>query len=129
MATKSDNDQGNIASNPPPQTASVLGDNEHPMPDDMVGHLSIQVKLSCTPHKMIYYIVLVTSSQDVLERRWARTLPALGAELGVPNLVTLTWHFLFNQYHPDDDCDPTDIPLSDCPRYDGSINVYNSACA
>jgi hypothetical protein len=112
MATESDNDQGNIASNPPPQTASVLGDNEHPMPDDTVGHLSIQVKLSCTP-----------------QRRRARTLPALGAELGVPNLVTLTRHFLFNQYHPNDDRDPTDIPLSDCPRYDGSINVYNSACA
>ncbi|KAN0101260.1 hypothetical protein V8E55_001244 [Tylopilus felleus] len=93
-------------------------------------------KESCLPSaindigaEMIYYIVLVTSSQDVLECRRACTLPALGAELGVPNLVTLTWHFLFNQYHPDDDRNPTNIPLSDCPRYDGSINVYNSACA
>ncbi|KAF8131904.1 hypothetical protein EV363DRAFT_1164456 [Boletus edulis] len=44
-------------------------------------------------------------------------------------LVDLTWWFLFGQYNPDDAHNPMEICLSDCPRYDGRINVYNSACA
>ncbi|KAF8545905.1 hypothetical protein OG21DRAFT_1491784 [Imleria badia] len=111
IASESDNDQNNTGLDLPQQTASILGDNEHPVPDDAVG-LLIQVKLSRTP-----------------QRRRAHTLPALAAELGVANLVTLTRCFLFDQYHPDDDHDPTEIPLSDCPYYEGRINVYNSACA
>ncbi|KAF8441008.1 hypothetical protein L210DRAFT_3612177 [Boletus edulis BED1] len=111
ITSESDNDQNNTGLDLPQQTASILGDNEHPVPDDAVG-LLIQVKLSRTP-----------------QRRRAHTLPALAAELGVANLVTLTRRFLFDQYHPDDDRDPTEIPLSDCPYYEGRINVYNSACA
>ncbi|KAF8134320.1 Sec63 Brl domain-containing protein [Boletus edulis] len=111
ITSESDNDQNNTGLDLPQQTASILGDNEHPVPDDAVG-LLIQVKLSRTP-----------------QRRRAHTLPALAAELGVANLVTLTRRFLFDQYHPDDDRGPTEIPLSDCPYYEGRINVYNSACA
>ncbi|KAF8419962.1 hypothetical protein L210DRAFT_3615588 [Boletus edulis BED1] len=63
------------------------------------------------------------------QRRRSHTLPALAVEIGVFNLVDLTWWFLFGQYNPDDARDPMEICLSNCPRYDGRINVYNSACA
>ncbi|KAF8133246.1 hypothetical protein EV363DRAFT_1397483 [Boletus edulis] len=59
--------------------------------------------------------------------RRSHTLPALVVEIGVFNLVNLTWQFLFGQYNPDDAHDPMEICLSDCPCYDGCINVYNSA--
>jgi hypothetical protein len=68
-------------------------------------------------------------SQGILEHRRSHTLPALAVEIGVFNLVDLTRRFLFSQYNPDNARDPMEICLSDCPRYDGRINVYNSACA
>ncbi|KAF8431821.1 hypothetical protein L210DRAFT_3614448 [Boletus edulis BED1] len=94
-----------LGSNVPQEVASILGDNDLPMPDHTVGNISIQVKLSRTPR--------------------------------VFNLVDLMRWFLFGQYNPDDARDPMEICFSDCPCYDGCINVYcrrycnmyNSACA
>ncbi|KAG1823167.1 hypothetical protein DFJ58DRAFT_672962, partial [Suillus subalutaceus] len=35
--------------------------------------------------------------------------------------------FLFKQLHPDYEPSPSDVPLASCPRFDGKIQVFNSA--
>ncbi|KAG1894945.1 uncharacterized protein F5891DRAFT_1130746 [Suillus fuscotomentosus] len=48
-------------------------------------------------------------------------------ELSIPRLPDLLAQFLFQQLHPDDHCDPCDVPLAECPRYLNKILVFNSA--
>ena len=47
----------------------------------------------------------------------------------MPNLVILLRRFLFGQLFPNDPRDPSEIPIADCPRFEGSISVFNSASA
>jgi len=54
---------------------------------------------------------------------------ALGIEIEVPNLTALLHRFLFDQLYPDDPHDPSQIPLEGCPRFEGSISIFNSASA
>ncbi|KAG2345489.1 hypothetical protein BDR05DRAFT_998119 [Suillus weaverae] len=63
------------------------------------------------------------------ERKRARTVPDLSAELSIPHLNNLLRRFLFEQLHPDDECSPTDVPLAHCPQFDGTIQVFNSAAS
>ncbi|KAG1722022.1 hypothetical protein EDD22DRAFT_790503 [Suillus occidentalis] len=57
----------------------------------------------------------------------AQTVPALADELHIPHLPDLLRRFLFQQLHPDDPRDPSDVPLAECPLYLGKIAVFNSA--
>ncbi|KAI6141212.1 hypothetical protein BKA82DRAFT_4331739 [Pisolithus tinctorius] len=57
----------------------------------------------------------------------ARTHRALAAELCLPQLPNILHCFLYSQLFPTDDLD--DIALDECPPYDGSVRVYNSACS
>ncbi|KAI6141325.1 hypothetical protein BKA82DRAFT_28768 [Pisolithus tinctorius] len=61
------------------------------------------------------------------QRKRARTIGALAAELCLPQLPNILRHFLYSQLFPTDDLD--DIALDECPPYDGSVHVYNSACS
>ncbi|KAG1727079.1 uncharacterized protein EDB91DRAFT_1239580 [Suillus paluster] len=60
-------------------------------------------------------------------KKCAQTVPALADELDIPCLPNLLGWFLFQQLHPDDPHDPSDVPLADCPLYLNKISVFNSA--
>ncbi|KAF8836924.1 hypothetical protein BDN67DRAFT_991964 [Paxillus ammoniavirescens] len=53
----------------------------------------------------------------------------LAVELNIPNLQDHIQMFLYQQQHPDEECNPEDIPRVDCPVYNGKISVFNSASA
>ncbi|KAI6147387.1 hypothetical protein BKA82DRAFT_35341, partial [Pisolithus tinctorius] len=61
------------------------------------------------------------------QHKCARTIGALAAELCLPQLPNILRCFLYSQLFPTDDLD--DIVLDECPPYDGSMRVYNSACS
>ncbi|KAG1830978.1 hypothetical protein DFJ58DRAFT_719599 [Suillus subalutaceus] len=61
------------------------------------------------------------------QRNRARTVPDLSAELTIPHLYNLLRRFLFEQVNPDDQRSPFEVPLASCPRFDGKIQVFNSA--
>ncbi|KAG1745479.1 uncharacterized protein EDB91DRAFT_1236359 [Suillus paluster] len=63
------------------------------------------------------------------ECKRARTIPELSAELAIPHLSNVLRRFLFEQVHPDDQRPPSEVPLATCPRFDGKIQVFNSACS
>ncbi|KIN99027.1 hypothetical protein M404DRAFT_156320, partial [Pisolithus tinctorius Marx 270] len=80
-------------------------------------------------HVSTFYSVhtqMLTGS-NILEHKHARTVGALAAELCLPQLPNILHCFLSSQLFPTDDLD--DIPLDECPLYDGSMHVYNSACS
>ncbi|KAG1732554.1 hypothetical protein EDB19DRAFT_2003517 [Suillus lakei] len=55
------------------------------------------------------------------------TIPALTIELEMPQLSALLHQFLFEQLHPDDPRDLSNIPEFQFPSYDGRISIFNSA--
>ncbi|KAF8200520.1 hypothetical protein K438DRAFT_1822115 [Mycena galopus ATCC 62051] len=63
----------------------------------------------------------------------ARAYPPRLAELAIhiqqPEFPELVRRFLYEQLHPDSDVDARDIPIADCPRFDGRIKIYHSATA
>ncbi|KAI5999626.1 hypothetical protein EDD15DRAFT_2386382 [Pisolithus albus] len=69
----------------------------------------------------------LSNVSDALERARANNVRALVAERGVPELPDILRRFLHSQLHPNDARDPEDIPLHECPFFDGKIRVYNSA--
>lgn len=54
---------------------------------------------------------------------------ALAEELDIPRLPEMVRRFLFQQTRPDDPRDVSEIPIAGCPRYEGKISVFNSACS
>ncbi|KAG2098388.1 uncharacterized protein F5147DRAFT_754784 [Suillus discolor] len=67
-------------------------------------------------------------TMDALEgKKCAQTIPALAEELNIPSLPDLLRRFLFQQLHPKDPRDPSNIPLAECPLYLSKISVFNSA--
>ncbi|KAI6032451.1 hypothetical protein EDC04DRAFT_2868927 [Pisolithus marmoratus] len=64
-------------------------------------------------------------SQAILDTiKMLQTLPSI--ELSIPQFHNILWYFLQSQLQHDD-CDPEDVPLDECPFYDGPVHVYNSA--
>jgi len=61
------------------------------------------------------------------ERKRARTVSALADELSLPHLQELIRNFLIGQHLPNDARDPSIIPVTEFPFYDGKISVFNSA--
>ena len=56
-----------------------------------------------------------------------RTAPELGINLNIPNLRDQISRFLYEQENPDLDIPLDDVPLAECPQFDGNIRVYPSA--
>ncbi|KAG2053668.1 hypothetical protein BDR06DRAFT_982727 [Suillus hirtellus] len=54
----------------------------------------------------------------------AKTVPALTIELGIPQLSALVCQFLFEQLHPNNPQDLSDIPEFQFPNYDASSRFY-----
>ncbi|KAG1893112.1 uncharacterized protein F5891DRAFT_963491 [Suillus fuscotomentosus] len=70
------------------------------------------------------YVQLAKTRQG---KKRAQTIPALAEELNIPSLPDLLRRFLFQQLHPKDPRDPSNIPLAECPLYLSKISVFNSA--
>ncbi|KAG1906308.1 uncharacterized protein F5891DRAFT_1182556 [Suillus fuscotomentosus] len=70
------------------------------------------------------YVQLAKTRQG---KKCAQTIPALAEELNIPSLPDLLRCFLFQQLHPKDPRDPSNIPLTECPLYLSKISVFNSA--
>ncbi|KAG2149100.1 uncharacterized protein EDB93DRAFT_1240422 [Suillus bovinus] len=85
--------------------------------------------LSATLKALSNYLIFYSehSSNRIAERKRAHTIPELSTELSIPNLYNVLRRFLFEQVYPDDQHPPSEIPLSRCPRFDGNIQVFNSA--
>jgi hypothetical protein len=62
-----------------------------------------------------------------LERKHAKTVSAITAELNIAHLPNLLRQFLFEQQHPDDPCNVSELPEFHFPGYDGRLSVFNSA--
>jgi hypothetical protein len=67
----------------------------------------------------------------LLDKEWkrARTVAGLSRELGIQQLRDMLQRFLFQVTRHDDPRDPDDVPLEECPFFDGRVNVFNSATA
>ncbi|KAG1720676.1 hypothetical protein EDB19DRAFT_1917810 [Suillus lakei] len=87
-------------------------DNDDAEVDDGPTNIEAHVELAKTP-----------------QRKRARTPTELAVELSIPQLPNLLRHFLFTQLNPNDPRDPSEVPLTCCPQYDGKISVFNSACS
>ncbi|KAI5996391.1 hypothetical protein EDD15DRAFT_2387356 [Pisolithus albus] len=89
--------------------------------DDSPMSVKAHVSLAQTHHK--------NSNRLILERKRARNMQDLAIELNTPRLIDTLRRFLQLQLYRDDDRDLEDVPLDECPLYDGSVHVYNSACS
>ncbi|KIJ58889.1 hypothetical protein HYDPIDRAFT_177978 [Hydnomerulius pinastri MD-312] len=53
----------------------------------------------------------------------------VAAEIGQPSLPELICRFLYDQLYPDDDLAGAEVPLAECPVFQGRVSVYHSASA
>jgi hypothetical protein len=60
-------------------------------------------------------------------RKRGQTVPDLAGEINVPNLADHVQQFLFEQLHPNDTRDLSEVPANQRPSYTGKISVFNSA--
>jgi len=67
----------------------------------------------------------MNSDWSIIEHACARNMKDLATELDMPQLLDVLRRFLQSQLQ-DDDRHPEDVPLDECPFYDGFIRVYNS---
>ncbi|KAH7909624.1 hypothetical protein BJ138DRAFT_1197066, partial [Hygrophoropsis aurantiaca] len=63
------------------------------------------------------------------QRKRAKTVPDLAKEIHQLDLHNHIRRFLYGQIHPDDPRDLSDVPLPDCPCYEGRVSVFHSAAA
>ena len=89
------------------------------------------VKLAATYHEShtfstaLYSLLIVHLS----ERGYPKYLSEIALHIDQPQLPVLVRHFLFDQHTVTDDIDPAEVPLDDCPQFNGCIFVYHSATA
>ncbi|KAG1845610.1 hypothetical protein C8R48DRAFT_750725 [Suillus tomentosus] len=91
--------------------------------------LQAHTRLARTARKYIPSPLCVNCLIWHAETKRARTVLALAEELDIPRLPEMVRHFLFQQTRPDDPRDVSEIPIAGCPRYEGKILVFNSACS
>ncbi|KDQ49560.1 hypothetical protein JAAARDRAFT_186918 [Jaapia argillacea MUCL 33604] len=63
------------------------------------------------------------------ERSYPKRLPDLAAHIDQPLLLPLVRRFLYDQLHPNSNIPSSDIPLEQCPQFEGRVYVYHSAVA
>ncbi|KAH7904126.1 hypothetical protein BJ138DRAFT_1019557, partial [Hygrophoropsis aurantiaca] len=71
----------------------------------------------------------VNDAEQDSEEAYSRTVHRLGLELGHPILPQLIRRFLYDQLYPNDPVPGAEVPLDECPLFDGHISVYHSATA
>ncbi|KAG0699688.1 hypothetical protein DFH29DRAFT_983453 [Suillus ampliporus] len=64
---------------------------------------------------------------EALQQKRVKAIPVLATELNIPHLSNHLHQFLFEQLHPDDPRDLSNIPELQFPSYQGRISVFNSA--
>ncbi|KAG1866578.1 hypothetical protein DFJ58DRAFT_714545 [Suillus subalutaceus] len=110
---------------PPPNQASNLEDGD----DLMIDH---------GPTVLQAHTRLARTVPSCTETKRARSVLALADELHLPSLPALIRRFLYEQTRPDNTLDALssylrvlsyDVPLAACPRYEGKVSVFNSACS
>ncbi|KAG1844111.1 hypothetical protein C8R48DRAFT_750903 [Suillus tomentosus] len=89
-----------------------------------LGNIDEDLDIDDGPTVLQAFVQLARTPQS---KKRAQTIPTLADELDIPRLPDLLGRFLFQQLHPNDPCDPFDIPLAECPLYPGKISVFNSA--
>ena len=70
-----------------------------------------------------------STDRFLLERKRAKDVTGLATELDIPHFPSLLRYFLHSQLDPTDARHPEEIPLEECPFYNGKLHVYNSACS
>ncbi|KAI0003199.1 hypothetical protein BJV74DRAFT_876167 [Russula compacta] len=75
--------------------------------------------------KVMAFVVLAATA----ERSYPRYLSDLAKHINQPKLPEHIWHFLYNQLNPDSANFGADMPLHECPFFDGRVSVYHSAMA
>ena len=63
------------------------------------------------------------------ERGYPKYLSEVASHIDQPQLPALVRHFLFDQHTIADNIDPAEVPLDDCPQFNGRIFIYHSATA
>ncbi|OJA12790.1 hypothetical protein AZE42_13399 [Rhizopogon vesiculosus] len=81
------------------------------------------IEIDDGPTRVDAYVLLAKTKQ----RKRAHTVPALADELSLPHLQELIRSFLIGQHLPNDARDPSTIPITTFPYYDGKVSVFNSA--
>lgn len=64
-----------------------------------------------------------------LERGYPKYLTELAANIDQPNLPALVRRFLYDQLNPNGDAHSDELPLNECPYYNGRVFIYHSAIA
>jgi len=87
------------------------------------------VQLARTPRKLVIHSVStdMLNGKETEGQRRAQTVLELADEINVPNLADHIQQFLFEQFHPHDTRDHSEVPLAQRPHYTGRISVFNSA--
>ncbi|KAG1888937.1 uncharacterized protein F5891DRAFT_1131963 [Suillus fuscotomentosus] len=103
---------------------SVTMDALAPAPAPLLIGIDEDLEIDDGPTVLQAYVQLAKTRQG---KKRAQTIPALAEELNIPSLPDLLRRFLFQQLHPKDPRDPSNIPLAECPLYLSKISVFNSA--
>ncbi|KAI6155605.1 hypothetical protein BKA82DRAFT_4326734 [Pisolithus tinctorius] len=69
---------------------------------------------------------MTINAHSILERKRAKDVGSLAAELEMPQFPEILCRFLHGQLYPADAHDPQEIPFDECPFYDGKLHIYNS---
>ncbi|KAH9979641.1 hypothetical protein BJV74DRAFT_798277 [Russula compacta] len=75
--------------------------------------------------KVMAFVVLAATA----ERGYPRYLSDLAKHINQPKLPEHIRHFLYDQLNPDSANFGADMPLHECPFFDGHVSVYHSATA
>ncbi|KAI6143925.1 hypothetical protein BKA82DRAFT_4331090 [Pisolithus tinctorius] len=70
---------------------------------------------------------MMINAHSILERKCAKDIGSLAAELEMPQFPEILCRFLHGQLYPADAHDPQEIPFDECLFYDGKLRIYNSA--
>ncbi|KDQ50958.1 hypothetical protein JAAARDRAFT_141102, partial [Jaapia argillacea MUCL 33604] len=58
---------------------------------------------------------------------YPRRLEDLALHISQPDLAHHVQQFLYQELHPEDECLAADVPLSECPPFNGPVSVFHSA--
>ena len=62
-------------------------------------------------------------------RGYPHDVDSLAKSINQPRLPEALRHFLWEQLHPNSFTSPQDVPITECPHFEGHIKVFNSAIA